>query len=73
MANRVRGDGLEFVEYVRVEKVLATSFFCEIIFEGLDPCVVDRLRQSSGSTEDLDEERTRDQAEIDQRCPGVSA
>ena len=72
-AHRVRDHGLEFVEHVRVEKVLATSFFGEIIFEGLDPCVVDRLCKPSGSAEDLDEEGTRDQAEINQHCLGVSA
>ena len=72
-AHWVRDHGLEFVEYVRVGKVLATSFFCEIIFEGLDPCVMDRLRQSSGSAEDVHEEGARDQAEINQHCLGVSA
>ena len=62
----------ELVQDVGVEDVLSIAFLCEIVFEGLDPCVMDGLGESSGSAEDLDKERARDQFEATRDCQDVS-
>ena len=63
---------LGLVQDVGVEDVLLTSFCCEIVLEGLDPCITDGLCKSSRFVGDLGEARALDQFEPTLHCQDVS-
>ena len=71
-ALRMRDQRLELPEHGRVEKVVLSTFCCEIDFEALDPNCSNCVGHTPGSGEYFDAERADNQANVTLQGVNVS-